>query len=149
MVNLLIAERDFVVKTSQERVWRLIGKVIFSSLPGMENVEILDENNFKALLRTRVFGVVVTMKIRGEIVDMEPPDSFAVKLSLEGPGGLFKADQKVSFAMSLMEGGNTGVVCKAWLEHMGLVPRLFVLREAKRFARATFESIENRLKDLA
>ena len=64
MANLLIAERDFVVKTSQERVWRLIGKVIFSSLPGMENVEILDENNFKALLRTRVFGIAVTMKIR-------------------------------------------------------------------------------------
>jgi carbon monoxide dehydrogenase subunit G len=149
MANLLICERDFIVKASQERVWRLIGKVIFSSLPGMENVEILDENTFRALLRTKVFGMAVTLKIQGEIVDLDPPDSFSVKLFLEGPGGLFKADQKVSFAMSPKEGGNTGVVCKAWVERMGLFPRLFILGEAKRFAQATFASIENRLKDLA
>ena len=42
-MSLEIAERRFEVEASLDRVWRLIGKVIFSCLPGMEQVEILDE----------------------------------------------------------------------------------------------------------
>ncbi len=149
MPSFLISERNFEVKASQERVWRLIGKVIFSSLPGMENMEILDENTFRALLRTQILGFHVTLKLKGEMVEMEPPNSFSVKLFLEGLGGLFKANQKVTFIMTLMEKGKTSVSCKATVENLAFLPRLFLLGQAQRFANATFEAIENRLKELA
>ena len=145
----VLDERNFVVDASQERVWRLIGKVIFSSLPGLERMEILDENNFRSLLITRVMGAQVTLKLKGEMVDVEPPDSFSVKLSLEGPGGMFKADQKVSFAMTPIDATKTRVACKAVMEQMGLLPGLLLTSQARSFARSTFEAIEKRLKELA
>ncbi len=95
-----MAEKSFEVEASQDRVWRLIGKVIFSSLPGMENMEILDENNFRAVLRMKTLGIPVSVRLKGEMMDVTPPDSFSVRLFIEGLGGLFKADQKVAFAMT-------------------------------------------------
>jgi hypothetical protein len=144
-----IAKKNFEVEASQERVWRLIGKVIFSSLPGMENLEILDENNFRAILRMKVLGIPLSLKLRGEMTDISPPESFSVKLFLEAPGGLFQSDQKVSFAMSPAEGGKTGVACEALMEGMGSLPRILLLGEARRFAQATFGAIEKRLYELA
>jgi hypothetical protein len=149
MTLLLLEQRNFVVETSQERIWRLIGKVIFSCLPGMENIEILDENNFRALLKARVLGFHVPLKLTGEIVEMEPPDSFAVRLFLEGPGRLFKAEQKVAFIMTAVEEGKTSVVCKATAENLEFLPRLFFIGQARRFARSTFAAIEKRLKEWA
>ena len=149
MNSLLLDQRNFVVGASQDRVWRLIGKVIFSSLPGLENMEILDENTFRALLRTQILGFRVSLKLKGKIVDMEPPNFFSVKLFLAGPGGFFKADQKVTFAMTPVEQGKTALACKAAVENMGFLPRLLLLGEARRFARSTFEAIEKRLKELA
>ena len=149
MNSLLLDERNFVVGASQERVWRLIGKVIFSSLPGMEQMEILDENTFRALLRMTFLTRPVALKLKGEMVEMEPPDSFSVMLHLEGPGGLFRADQKVSFFLAPAGEGQTRVGCKATVEKMGLGPRLLLLGEARRFARSTFAAIEKRLQELA
>ena len=100
-----LSKKIFEVEASQERVWRLIGKVIFSSLPGMENLEILDENNFLSILRMKVLGIPLSLKLKGEMTDISPPDSFSVKLFLEAPGGLFKADQKVDFAMTPVKTG--------------------------------------------
>ena len=148
MGNAVLAQKDFVVNAPRERVWRLIGKVIFSVLPGMENMEILDENNFRALLRVKMIGVEWALKLRGEMVDTSPPESFSVKLFLEGVGGLVKTGQKVSFAMTPAEGGKTSVACKATADEMGFLPRTLFSGQARSFARSTFEAIEKRLKEL-
>jgi carbon monoxide dehydrogenase subunit G len=144
-----LVKKNFEVGASPERVWRLIGKVIFSSLPGMENLEILDENNFRAILRMKVLGIPLSLKLKGEMTDISPPESFSVRLSIEGPGGLFKADQKVTFSMTPVDNGTTSVLCKAMVENMGSLPRLFLLGQARHFANSTFEDIEKRLKELA
>lgn len=144
-----LAEKKFEVDASQERVWRLIGKVIFSSLPGMENIEILDENNFRSILRMKVLGFGVNMNLKGEMVDISPPESFSVKLFIEGLGGWFQADQKVTFAMTPVEIKKTLVSSKASIENLGFFPRLFLLGQARRFAASIFEAIEKRLKELA
>jgi carbon monoxide dehydrogenase subunit G len=87
-----LAKKNFEVEASPERVWRLIQKVIFSSLPGMENLEILDENNFRAILRIKVLGIPLSLKLKVEMTDISPPESFSIKLFLEPPGGLFQSD---------------------------------------------------------
>jgi carbon monoxide dehydrogenase subunit G len=144
-----LAKKIFEVKASQERVWRLIGKVIFSSLPGMENLEILDENNFRAILRMKASGIPLSLKLRGEMTDISPPESFAVNLFLEAPGGLFKADQKVAFAMAPAKNGKTSVSCTATIQNLGFLHRFFLVGQAQSFANSTFEAIEKRLKELA
>jgi carbon monoxide dehydrogenase subunit G len=149
VMNTVIASRDFVVGAPRERVWRLIGKVILSSLLGMEEVEILDENNFRAFLRVKVSFLGLKMKLRGEIVDMVPSHSLGVHLFVEGPGGLFKMSQKVILVMASVEGGKTAVACKAAAESAGALSRALLMPQARRFARGVFETIEARLRDLA
>jgi carbon monoxide dehydrogenase subunit G len=148
-MSIELAKKIFEVEASQDRVWRLIGKVIFSSLPGMENLEILDENNFRSILRMKVFGIPVSLKLKGEMTDMSPPGSFSVNLFLEAPGGLFKTDQKVAFALTPVKNGKTSVTCKATVEDLGFLPRLLLVGQARRFASGTFAAIEKRLQELA
>ena len=144
-----IASRDFVVNASRERVWRLIGKVILSSLPGMEQMEILDENNFDAMLRAKVLFLELRMKLKGEIVDMAPPDSLGVNIGIEGLGGYFKMEQRVTLTMTSVEGGRSAVACKAVARNMGGLFRVLFLGQARRFAQSTFGMIEKRLQELA
>jgi carbon monoxide dehydrogenase subunit G len=148
MASAVLAQRDFLVNAPPERVWRLIGKVIFNVLPGMESMEILDENNFRALLRVKMMGVEWVLKLKGEMVGISPPESFSVKLSLEGLGGLVKAEQKVAFAMTPAEGGKTSLACRATAENMGFLIRAVLSGQARGFAREIFEAIEKRLKEL-
>ncbi len=148
-MNPVIAQRNFEVEASRDRVWRLIGKVIFSSLPDMENVEILDENNFRALLKIRVSPIKLSIKLKGEIVDMSPPESFAVKLELKGLRGLFRLNQKVTIAMTSVESLRTAITCMANVERMGILFKIMFLGQARRFALSTFDDIEKRLKELA
>jgi hypothetical protein len=83
------------------------------------------------------------------MMDVEPPDSFSVRLFIQGLGGFLQADQKVSFTMSALEKKKTAVHCKASLRELGFLPRLFLLGQARSFANSTFEAIERRLKELA
>ncbi len=149
MAATVLAEREFIVNATPDRVWRLIGKVIFSVLPGMESMEILDENNFRALLRVKMMGSEWVLKLKGEMVDNSPPESFSVRLLLEGLGGLVKADQRVALFMTPVENGKTSVACRAAAEGMGFWQRALLSGQARSFARQTFEAIEKRLKELA
>ena len=148
IMNTKIASRSFLVGATQERVWRLIGKVIFSSLGGLEEVEILDETRFRALLRVKVSVLEMKARLNGEIVEMEPPDALGVQLNLEAPGGLCKIIQKVSLKISSVEKERTGVSCKTVAQDMGILFRVLFLKQARYFAQSTFEAIEKRLKEL-
>jgi carbon monoxide dehydrogenase subunit G len=147
-MSKVIAERSFIVESSRERVWDLIGKVIFRSLPGMENIVIVDESNFEASLKMKVLLLELRMKLKGQIVDMSPPDSLAVKLAIEGPGGLFRIILKVTIVTPSIEEGRTAVACQVTAERMGILLSGLSLGYPRRFSQSTFEAIENRLKDL-
>ena len=149
VMNTVIASRNFVVDASRERVWRLVGKVILSSLRGMEEIEILDENNFRAILKVKISFLELRMRLMGEIVDMVPPESLAVNIFVEAPGGLFKMSQKVTLGMTSVERGKTAVACKAGTERLGILFRWLLIPQARRFAQSVFETIEARLRDLA
>ena len=149
MKETVFAERNFSVGAPPERVWRLIGKVIFSALPGLENIEILDENNFRGVLRLKLLGVRMSNRVKGEIMDVLPPESFSVNLSLLGPGGLFTLSQRATFAMKEVDRNQTEITCKATADSVGFLFRFLLIGQARRFARSTFEAMEKRLKELA
>ncbi|MGB9699352.1 MAG: SRPBCC domain-containing protein [Thermodesulfobacteriota bacterium] len=148
MQNIVVAEKKFSVPSSAERVWRLLGKVIFSSLPQMENIEILDENNFRAILKTKILGAELNLKVKGEVVDIEPPENLTVRLSLSGPGIFSEIDQRVCFKITAEGKEKAGVECKAILEKIGRLSRFLLGGEIKEFAEGTFAAIEKRLQEL-
>jgi carbon monoxide dehydrogenase subunit G len=149
MAETVLAEKNFSVGAPPERVWRLIGKVIFSALPGLENIEILDENSFRGVLRLKLLGLQMSNRVKGEIVDVLPTESFSVNLILLGPGGLFTLTQRASFAMKEVDRNQTEITAKATADSVGFLFRLLLIGQARRFAQSTFEAIEKRLQDLA
>jgi carbon monoxide dehydrogenase subunit G len=148
-MSITLAEREFTIQATQDRVWRLLGKVSLKSLPGMEQMDILDENTFKAILRVKVAFAELRMKVKGEIADVTPPESFAVKLEMVGPGRLFAFKQTVEFAIHAIDTDRISMACRAVAEDMGILFRLALFGQPRHFADATFDAIEKRLKELA
>ncbi|OPY72132.1 MAG: Carbon monoxide dehydrogenase subunit G (CoxG) [Syntrophorhabdus sp. PtaU1.Bin058] len=143
-----IAARSFEVDAPQARIWRLIGKVIFSCLPGMEEVEVADEMNFRAIQRMKVAFIELRMKLKGEITDITPPESLAVSLTIEGPGGLIRMRQKVTIGITAIGGKKTAVSCKAVANDAGGPFSRLLLARAKLFVQALFKDMEKRLQYL-
>lgn len=148
MQNVVVAERKFALPSSPERIWRLLGKVIFSSLPEMENVEILDENNFRAILKTRIMGAEMILRVKGEVVDIVPSENLNVRLSLSGPEIFSEIDQRVCFLITPAGKERTVVECKAIVEKISRLSRILLMGQIKKFAEATFAAIEKRLLEL-
>jgi carbon monoxide dehydrogenase subunit G len=145
VVEKEFASRNFEVDAPQARVWRLIGKVIFSCLPGMEEIDVVDEMNFRAFQRMKIAFIEVRMRVKGEIVDITPPRSLAVNLTVEGPRGLVKMKQKVTIGMAATGEGRTAVTCKATAGAMSGLMGWLLLSQARPFVQAMFEAMEKRL----
>lgn len=141
-----IASRDFEVEGSQMRIWRLLGKVIFSCLPGMEEIEVADETNFRAVQRTRVAFMEVKMKLKGEIVDITPPHSLAVTLDLGALGGLIEMKQRVTIGLTAVMPEKTEVRCRAVLSASTGLPGWLIVGRARPFVKQMFEAMEKRMR---
>ena len=121
----VLAERKFIVEASGQRVWKLLGRVIFDSLE-MERFHAVDDRNFDALMRVEVASFKLPMQVKGVMTDITPLKGLTVRLEVEGLG-LIHIDQEVSISMSPAEAGKTEVVCRASLEKMGALFKPFLL----------------------
>jgi len=144
-----LAERKFTIDASQERVWNLLGKVIFRSLPGLERIQIKDQDRFSALLRVKLGLITLSMDVSAELVDISPPQSLAVLLRMKGVWGMVALTQRVMFALRSVNHGKTEVISKATGEKVSPFLGIILIRKAKSFALDTFRKIEERLKQLA
>ena len=148
-METVFAERQFVLEAFPERVWDLLGRVMFDSLHGLERVNIVDENNFRAMLKVKLGFIGLTGRLKGEMIDVTPPQFLAVVLGVRFLGGLLQLGQKVTFTLTPVNEGKTEVVCRALVEGMGTLFKWLLLRKARDFAGETFDSIEARLQQLA
>jgi hypothetical protein len=114
----------------------------------MENIEVLDENNFRAILKTKVWGAELTLRVKGKVVDIEPPQNLTVKLSLSGPGIFSEIYQSVCFKITAEGKEKATVECKAILEKIGRLSKFLLGGEIKKFTEGTFAAIEKRLQEL-
>ena len=144
-----IAEKRITAEASQERVWDLLGTLIFDSLHGLEKMEIIDENNFRAELKAKAFGIPLTWYLRGEMIDISPPKSLGVKLITKSKWDLITVVQKITFSLSSAGEGKATMVCRAVAEDLPLVVRWVLLGQVKSLANQIFDSIEEGLKQLA
>ncbi len=142
----VLAERRFTVEASGQRVWKLLGRVIFDSLE-MERFHAVDDRNFDALMKVEVASLKLPMKVKGEMTDITPLKGLTVRLDVDGMG-LIHLNQEVSISISPVEGGKTEVVCRASLEKMGALFKPFLLGRMKAFAGKILQSLEERLRQL-
>ena len=112
-------------------------------------MKVIDENNFHAELKTRAFGIPLTMYLRGEMTDILPPETISVRLATRSKWNLITLMQKVIFTSDLAGEGRTEVVCKALVEDLNPLFRLALLGQVKSQATQIFDSIEERLKQWA
>ena len=145
---MILAERRFTIVASPERIWHLIGMVIFDSLPGLERIDLIDESNFRALLRMKLGFILLNMHLAGKMVDMSSPQFLGIMLKAKSKGGIFQLNQKVTFALTSVDKDRTEVVCKAIAKETGTLFRMLLLGRARSFARDTFDRIEERLRQL-
>lgn len=143
----VLAERKFIVEASGQRVWKLLGRVIFDSLE-MERFHAVDDRNFDARLKVKLAFLTLPMQVKGVMTDITPLKSLTVRLEVEGLG-VIHLEQEVTIAMSPAEGGKTEVVCRASLEKMGALLKPFLLGRMRSFSGKILESLEERLRQLA
>ena len=147
-METLIAEKRLAAEASQERVWDLLGTLIFDSLEGLEKMEIIDENNFRAELKAKAFGLPLTWHLRGEMIDITPPTSLSVQLTAKSKGDLITVVQKITFSLDAVGEGETTLICRAVAEDLPPLMRWAMLGEVKKLAQQIFDTIEERLKQL-
>jgi len=148
-METLIAEKNLAAEASQERVWDLLGTLIFDSLDGMEKIEIIDENNFRAELKEKAFGIPLTWYLRGEMIDISPPKTLHVKLTAKSKWNLLTVVQKITFRLNSVGEGKATMVCQALAEDLAPFIRWVLLGQVKGLAKKIFDSMEERLKQLA
>ena len=148
-METLIAEKEFTSALSQQRIWDLLGRLIFDSLPGMERMEIIDENNFRAELKAKAFDIPLTLYLRGEMFDISPPEALKVKLTVKSKWNLIKVVQRVTFSLNSLGEEKVRIVCQAVAEDLDPFIRWILLGQVKTLAKQIFDSIEERLKQLA
>ncbi len=148
-MDTLIVEKKIVAEASQQRVWDLLGMLIFDSLHGLEKMEIIDENNFRAELKVKAFAIPLTMHLRGEMLDISPPKTLSVKLTAQSQWNLMDVAQKITFSLNSIGEGKATMVCRAVAENLSPFIRWVLLGQVKSLAKQIFDSIEEGLKRLA
>ena len=123
--------------------------MIFDSLHGLERIEIIDENNFRAVLRVKLGFIGLIAHLRGEMTEISPPRFLAVVLKMRLIGGTLQLGQRVTFALTAVDEGKTEVVCKALAQGIVILFRWPLLGKAQDFAGETLSRIEERLQQLA
>ncbi len=147
-METFIAEKRLAAEASQERVWDLLGTLIFDSLEGLEKMEIIDENNFRAELKAKAFGLPLTWHLRGEMIDITPPASLSVQLTAKSKGDLITVVQKITFSLDAAGEERTTLTCQAVAVDLPPLMRWVMLGEVRKLAQQIFDTIEERLKQL-
>ena len=143
----VLAERKFTVEAPAQRVWKLLGRVIFDSLE-MEKFHAIDDRNFDALLRVKLAFFDLPMQVKGVMTDITPLKSLTVRLEVKGPGGIH-VNQEVSIALAPANGGKTEVSCRASVERMRALLKPFLLGTMRSVSGKILGSLEERLRQLA
>jgi hypothetical protein len=149
-VQALSEQSKFTIDASQKRVWDLFGRAIFDSLGGMGKMKVLDENNFRAELKMKVFGFFpMTFYVRGEMTDITPPSSIATNLKTASKWNLITMLLKVKFDMSPVGENKTEVLCTSEAEGIPSALRWIAKGQVKSQSKDIFTNIEKRLRQWA
>ena len=88
---------SYAFEAPQETVWESLQNptVLTSVLPGCDRLDEVGENSWEGELNIKVGPVQGKFKGRVEMRDLEPPNSFNLKIDGQGSTGFVKATAKV------------------------------------------------------
>lgn len=145
---MMIAEREFIIDSSRERIWALISKAVLRLMP-FERMQIRSEKNFHAVLRMKMGIITLPVNVEIELVDICAPESLVTTLKAKGMWGMFWLNQKSTFTLTAIGEDKTDVVCKIVDEGMAVLLRILLLWKVKYFAEDAFKNLEERLRQWA
>lgn len=139
-----IAERQFVIDAPQKRVWDLLARAVYQSLP-LEKIDIVNERTFFAELRWNLAFVGLRFHLKGEFVDISPPSFLGCMISVKK--GIIQLDLRITFALRAVNRHKTEVVCIVAEDGKLKMLSRWVMRIPQRsFAGNVFNSIKARLE---
>jgi carbon monoxide dehydrogenase subunit G len=99
--EFMLVEEKFMVKAPVQKVWDFLlnPKTVGACIPGCEQIEAIDENNFLATVRIKVGPFSMKFKFKTAIKETNPP--FFVRTVGEGDEsaklGHFKQETRINF----------------------------------------------------
>ncbi|MBN1228035.1 MAG: hypothetical protein JXA79_13670 [Deltaproteobacteria bacterium] len=145
---MIINERTFDVNASIQRIWKLLLKALLRCLV-LERMKPVSVKLVHALLRVKVGFITFPMNLTVEVIDMMPNDSLVTSITVQAPGKLFCLKQKCTFKLTSHENNRTEITCQMLVEKMGIVKKIFLLPEIRKFSQNTFNNLEDLLKQWA
>lgn len=120
----------------------MLASTIIQCMP-VEQMEIVDDSTFKALLKVRIAFVEIPFQIRVRATEIDPIASLGTSVSVSKGGMRFSI--KVWYFLSQIDEDSTAVASTASLE--GSSGLMWLLRNQQRkFARQMFEAIRENLE---
>ena len=134
-------EKSFTIPAPQVRVWELLGRVIYRSLP-LERINLVNEQLFYADV---LLKIIIPLKFHLKVAfnDVDPPRLMVCAISTKK--GPVKVKLKVRFEIQAAGTGRTKVSCR--VEEGGLNPllRIALRGQLSKFAFQTLNSVEKQL----
>ena len=141
----IIAQRQFVVRTSQEKVWDLLATVTYQQLP-LERVNLVSLDTFRAVLRWGVGFMRIPFYVEGRIVDTFRPNSYGCVIFVKR--GPVQFGLKVAMILRGVDESKTEVFCIAMEEGKRTVLGWALRGPQRKFTLKIFDSIGARLQRL-
>jgi len=145
---MVIAEKAFIISSSQQRIWEILMKAVLRFMP-LERMKPQSEKSVRALLRVKMGLISLPLDVEVEIVDASPPTLLVTTLRAKGMGGVIWLNQRSTFTLTSISEGKTEVACKIAEEGMAILLRVFFLKGIKDFAGDAFSKLEERLRQWA
>ena len=139
-----IAQRKFIINAPRERVWELLGRIIYRSLP-LERMEVVTETSFRAVLNWRLAGLNLPLKVKVSMDDISPPEQLGASIKVKK--GIIDQTVLVSFALTTFAQDQTELVCNAATEG-GAITTWLLGGQQRRFAGGMFDTIRVQLERL-
>lgn len=91
---------DYEFAAPQELVWQMMldPDVLARTIPGCEKLERVDQNTFQGRLNLRVGPVQAVLQGKVESSDLQPPNSFHITVSGNGPAGAVRGEGNMSLS---------------------------------------------------
>lgn len=145
---MIVAEEKFVINTSQERVWELVGDAIIGSLQ-LERMQIMDENNFAGVVKMRMGFIRLPLHLKIQLVDVAAPSSLTAKVVAKTKPAMLAITEETKIVLTPINNSQTEVMAKASVGEMGPLLRLLLFWKIRSFAQDVLGGIRKYFERVA
>ena len=119
----MLIEKTVIFKEPIQKIWDKIMDMegIIYCMPGVKNVEMLDENKYRVVMEQKVGFISVKFSLELKVVNLQPPTHLETVADGTAYGGLGKAFQKQSLDLIAISENETKLIYKGDLTLSGRI----------------------------